>query len=163
MIRMSRQTDYGIVLMTHFARIPEGVTLTARGLAVHTHLPRPTVSKILKLLAREGLLISQRGVKGGYRLSRSPEAISVAHMIHALEGPIAMTVCVDPSPGECEHESSCACRPSWQQINDKVRGALETISLAELSGPAVPSATTITTIAPPRRRPDLPSKLALTD
>jgi FeS assembly SUF system regulator len=160
---MSRQTDYGIVLLTHFARSPEGATLTARGLAAFTRLPRPTVSKILKLLTREGLLVSQRGVKGGYRLSRSPEEITVAHMIHALEGPIAMTVCVDASPRECEHESSCACRPSWQQINEKVRGALDTISLAELSGSPVPSATTITTIAPPRRRPDVPSKLALTD
>lgn len=134
MLRLTKQADYGIVLMTYCASHP-GKRFAAPELAAETRLPAPTVSKILKLLAREGLLESHRGVKGGYSLARSPRRISVAAMISALDGPIAFTECIEDTPGECSQESVCRLRGNWQRINQAVRQALESISLAELTGP----------------------------
>ena len=134
MIRMTKQSDYGIVLMTHLANLVDEVHNAAE-LAADTQLPLPTVSKVLKLLARADLLESHRGVKGGYSLSRAPEQISVAEIIGALEGPIAVTECIDDSPGECLQEPICPVRGNWQRINQAIRQALEAISLAEMSQP----------------------------
>jgi FeS assembly SUF system regulator len=137
MLRMTKQADYGIVLLTHMATSP-GRRHAAPELAETTHLPAPTVSKILKLLARDGLLESHRGVKGGYSLAKAPEEISVAQMITALDGPIAFTECVDDVPGVCSQESFCRMRGHWRTINRAVRGALDEISLAQLAGPSMP-------------------------
>ena len=134
MLRMTKQADYGIVLMTFLATRSERL-FAAPELAAETRLPLPTVSKILKLLAREGLLASHRGVKGGYSLARDPHEISVKEMISALDGPIAFTECIEDSPGVCSQESVCRLRGNWQRINQAVRAALEAISLAELTHP----------------------------
>ncbi len=132
MIRISRLTDYGIVLMSYMAAQPDGVHNAAEA-AAEAHLPLPTVSKLLRVLTREGLLESHRGVKGGYSLAHKPEQISVASIIRALEGPIALTVCaVDPT-GDCELELLCPVRAPWQKINQAIRQALENISLAEMA------------------------------
>ena len=106
MIRLSRLADYGIVVMTHMARHPDRQH-AAPEIAAQTQLPLPTASKILKGLVRAGLLISHRGVKGGYGLARSATAISVADVIVALEGPIALTACVEHGPGDCDIEALC--------------------------------------------------------
>ena len=137
MIRITKQSDYGIVLMTRLAGASEELH-TAAGLASDAQLPAPIVSKILKLLARAGLLESHRGVKGGYCLARAPESISVAEIISALEGPIAVTECIEDTPGECSQESVFRLRANWQRINLAVRQALESISLAELTHPHAP-------------------------
>lgn len=134
MIRLTKQTDYGIVLMTHLARQP-GQFFNAPELATEAHLPLPMVSKILKLLARAGLLDSQRGVKGGYALARGAREISVADIISALDGPIAITECIEDSPDECSHEAHCGVRQNWQRINLAVRRALDEISLEEMARP----------------------------
>ncbi len=134
MIRITKQSDYGIVLMSRLAAEPEQLH-TAAALAAELQLPAPTVSKILKILARGGLLESHRGVKGGYSLSRTPESISVAEIIGALEGPIAVTECIEDGPGECSQEPFCAVRGNWQRINLAIRQALEAISLAEMTEP----------------------------
>ena len=140
MLRMTKQADYGIVLLTHLASTPDR-RFAAPELAEATHLPAPTVSKILKLLAREGLLESHRGVKGGYSLAEEPEDISVARMITALDGPIAFTECVEDVPGICSQESFCRVKGHWQTINQTVRGALESVSLAHLTEPTNPPLT----------------------
>ncbi len=137
MIRMTKQADYGIVLMSRMAAEPEHL-YTAGALAVETRLPVPTVSKILKLLAREGLLVSHRGVKGGYLLARPPEELSVAEVIAALEGPIAITECIDETPGLCSQEAFCPTRANWHRINHAIRQALEAITLAEMTQPLPP-------------------------
>jgi FeS assembly SUF system regulator len=134
MIRMTKQADYGIVLMTRMAGSPERL-FTAPELATESHLPQPTVSKVLKLLARGGLLESHRGVKGGYTLAQEPEGISVAEVIDALDGPISITECIDDAPGECSQEAICPVRGNWQRINRAIREALEAISLAEMVHP----------------------------
>lgn len=133
MIRITKQTDYGIVLLTHLAADPER-QYNAPELAAEARLPLPMVSKILKLLAREGLLGSHRGVKGGYSLARQPEAISMAEIIAALEGPIAITECISVE-GDCSHEPLCPVRSNWRRINLAVRTALEGITLAEMTHP----------------------------
>jgi FeS assembly SUF system regulator len=107
----------------------------ARDLAVEAHLPLPTVSKILKVLAREGLLVAHRGVKGGFSLARQPEEISVAEIINALEGPIAITTCSFHAPGRCQLERLCPVGSNWQRINQVIREALENITLSEMTHP----------------------------
>jgi FeS assembly SUF system regulator len=137
MLRMSRLTDYGIVLLTHLAATPGDAVHNARELAARSGLPLPVVSKILKALTREGFLLSQRGAKGGYALARPAHEISVATVIDALEGPIALTDC-GTHPGACEREARCAVRAPWQQINRAVRRTLEHVRLSELLPPAPP-------------------------
>ncbi len=132
MIRISRLTDYGIVLLTHMAAEPDRVH-NATEVAGEAHLPLPTVSKLLRLLTKEGLLESHRGVKGGYGLARAPEQISVGAIIRALEGPIAITTCTTDSPGDCEHESLCPVRGHWHLINLAIRQALDSITLADMA------------------------------
>ncbi len=134
MIRITKQSDYAIVLMTRLANGADALH-NAASLASDSQLPAPTVSKILKILARAGLLESHRGVKGGYTLARDPESISVAEIISALEGPIAVTECIEDGPGECSQEPFCAVRGNWQRINLAIRQALEAISLAEMTEP----------------------------
>ena len=133
MIRMTKMTDYAIILMTECARHPERLIHTARDLAEGSQIPLPTVGKILKLLAKKALLVSQRGVKGGYRLSRRPASITVAEIIIAMEGPIALTECNTEIPGKCDLERRCSVHSNWQRINDAVRGALEMITLEEMT------------------------------
>ena len=137
MIRMTKQTDYGIVLLSRMAGLPEQ-QFNATELAKETRLPQPTVSKILKLLARADLLDSHRGVKGGYTLARAPEEITVTEVIGALEGPIGITECIDDTPGECSHEARCPVRGNWRRINEAIRQALDGINLAEMARPEAP-------------------------
>jgi FeS assembly SUF system regulator len=139
MLRMSRITDYGIVLLTHLAVDAQDETVhNARELAARAGLPLPVVSKILKTLTREGFLLSQRGAKGGYALARPPAEITVASIIDALEGPIALTECGTELHGACEREARCAVRQPWQQINREVRKALDKVRLSDLAQPGGP-------------------------
>ena len=140
-LRISKLTDYGIVLLSHFAECEEDATRNAREMAEATTLPLPVVSKILKTLVQEGMLSSQRGSKGGYTLARRPDEIRVAEIIEALEGPIALMEC-SAGPGHCEQESSCRIRDPWQRINRAIHATLERVTLAELvhpeAGPLLP-------------------------
>ena len=138
MIRLSKLADYGIVIMTTMARHPERCH-NAPEIAAKSHIPLPMASKILKALARAGLLASHRGAKGGYGLARTAERISVAEIIAALDGPIALTACIEDGPGECEIEALCPARANWQRINDAIRHALEGITIAEMAH-AIPRA-----------------------
>lgn len=131
MFRLSKTTDYGIVLMAQLADEREGDPQNARELAAASDLPVPMVSKVLKALAREGLLVSQRGAKGGYCLARAPEDLTVSEMIRVLEGPVALTDCAI-GPSRCEHETMCAVREPWQQISRVVERALSDVTLADL-------------------------------
>jgi len=138
MIRLTKLSDYGIVLLTYFARDGEGALLTARDLADESALPLPTVSKILKALARAELLVSHRGVKGGYSLARLPEKISVADIIGAIDGPIAVTECSTADTRLCDIERCCPVRTNWQRINAAVSRALGELTLAEMTEPLPP-------------------------
>jgi len=134
MIRMTRLTDYGIMLLTLFARDAQHPMKSARDLSREAKLPLPTVSKILKLLARNGLLEAHRGVRGGFTLSRKPDAITMSEVIGALEGPIGVTDCCAP-PSDCGIEKSCIVKSNWMKINRVVLEALDRITLAEMTHP----------------------------
>ena len=136
MIRLSRLAEYAVLLMSHMAREP-ATTHTAIGMADATGLPVPTVSKILAMTSRYGLLDSIRGRDGGYRLARAPAAISVEDIIAAVDGPIALTVCIEQGPGCCELEHVCPSRTNWHRINQALRSALSGVTLAEMAAPAV--------------------------
>lgn len=132
MIRLSRLTDYGIVVMSHMAADRSSV-VTARFLSERSKLPLPTVSKVLKILSKAKLIESQRGVNGGYQLARLPEQINVVEMIDALEGPIAMTKCSSADKELCQIDEHCPVKDPWQKINVVVRGALSKLTLRDMS------------------------------
>ncbi|HEX8705285.1 MAG TPA: SUF system Fe-S cluster assembly regulator [Myxococcaceae bacterium] len=136
MFRMSKMTDYGLVLLTELAR-EENTTRTARELAEATRVPLPSVSKVLKGLQSAGLLVSHRGAMGGYGLARPAAAIPLTQIITALEGPVAITACVQHTEGEaaCELESVCRVRGHWQVINQAIQDALGRLTLADLCAP----------------------------
>jgi FeS assembly SUF system regulator len=135
MIRLTKVTDYGIVLMTHIATHGERLSHNAPELAVETGLPSPMVSKVLKTLVRGGLLLSHRGVKGGYSLARGPRQITVRDIVMALEGPIAITECLEHASPDCNIESLCPVRSNWSKINQAVEKALDEITLEDMAQP----------------------------
>ncbi len=135
MLRINRETDYGVVILSAMARRP-GERVNAAQLAGAHGLPQPMVSKVMKQLVHAGLLCSYRGAKGGYGLARSPEQISVAEVIEALQGPIAFTECVESGTDTCTHVEDCNASATWSRISSVVRQALSAVSLAEMGEPA---------------------------
>lgn len=134
MIRINKLTDYGFVLLAQFAISDVSSWHTARDLAVETGLPLPTVSKLLKVFSRSGLLAAHRGSRGGYSLTKPPHQISAADIIEIIDGPIAVTDCLNPrDTPSCAIEDSCSTRQHWRIISDKIHTALDQVSLAELS------------------------------
>ncbi|MDQ6968352.1 MAG: SUF system Fe-S cluster assembly regulator [Mariprofundaceae bacterium] len=135
MLRLTRITDYGILLMTELARLEshaKNTRLTANDLALSTRVPAPTVSKILQSLLHANLLDSARGAHGGYRLMRLASDISVCEIIHCLEGRIALTEC-NLEQSECEQMPFCSTSNNWKRINTAIQHALEDISLADMA------------------------------
>jgi FeS assembly SUF system regulator len=130
MLKMSRLTDYGTNVLAHLAGTGERPH-SAPEVAEQTGLPVATVSKVLKLLTRAGLVTSHRGAQGGYVLARPAAGITAAEVLDALEGPLALTEC-STEDGNCELEALCLVGTAWQRINLAIRRSLEEISLAEL-------------------------------
>jgi FeS assembly SUF system regulator len=135
MIRLSKLTDYGLLLMCQIARSPRRNSHTARELAGECRLPLPTVSKLLRMLLQSGLLVSHRGIKGGYGLAREPESIPITEIIAALEGPFAFTECGSEDSGLCELESCCSVKDNQRIISHAIRAALERVMLSDLTQP----------------------------
>lgn len=135
MLRVSKLTDYATVVMTCLAEEGDGVQ-SAQGLAERSRLELPTVSKLLKQLARAGLVGSFRGVHGGYRLARPAAEISVAEIVAAIEGPFGMTEC-SVHKGLCGYESHCGVRSNWRKISLAIETALKSVSLADMAAPRV--------------------------
>ncbi len=130
MLRLSKLTDYAVVVLI---RLSSGEAVqTSPGIAAGIGLPEPTVAKVLKALAYAGLVSSQRGARGGYRLARPLSAISVTDVVAAIDGPIALTACVEGSGAGCEAEHLCPVRGRWDLVNDVVRQALGRITLADM-------------------------------
>lgn len=137
MLRMGKLTDYGIVLMSYLAQKTE-VQHSAHALADAVHVPLPTVKKVLKALSQAGLLNSERGAQGGYSLHRSPKKISVAEIITAIEGPIALTECVG-GESHCDQENHCSIQTNWTRINNAVFHALDEVKLSDMLVPQIAS------------------------
>lgn len=133
-MRLSSLADYAVVMMSAAARHCGGAArLNATLLAEETGLPLPTVQKLVSRLSSAGLIESARGTGGGFRLSRPAAAISLADIIEAIEGPIAMTACLEHGRHDCSIEENCRVKPHWNVVNGAVRGALAGVSLASLS------------------------------
>ena len=131
-MRLSHLADYAVVLMTAAARRDAGARLSASELAQETGVPLPTTQKLMGRLAVEGLLTSARGVSGGFALARPAEAITLADIVEAVEGPIAMTVCSE-GRSDCALDAHCRVKPHMGIVGDAVRGALGAVSLTELA------------------------------
>jgi FeS assembly SUF system regulator len=140
-MRLSSLADYAIVMMTAAARHCGGMArVNATSLAQETGVPLPTAQKLVSRLSAAGLIESTRGTGGGFRLSRPPSAISLADVIEAVEGPIALTTCVDNDRHDCALDGTCLVRPHWSVVNRAVRSALASVSLTQLAAtiPSVP-------------------------
>ena len=131
MIKVSKMADYAVVVLASLARSDDAL-MTASGVSAKTGLPEPTVAKVLKLLSRGNFLDSVRGATGGYKLAMPPEKISVAKIITAVDGPISLTSCVDDTDQSCGYSNRCAVKGRWNGVNYAVRGALESVTLADM-------------------------------
>ncbi len=132
-MRLSSMADYAVVTMSAAARHCGGTRVSAAQLAEETGLPAPTVQKLVSLLSAAGLLRSVRGAGGGLQLARPAAAISLADIVEAVEGPIALTACIEAGRHDCGLEKSCSVRPHWPLVNEALRGALAQVPLTRLS------------------------------
>jgi len=135
-MRLSSLADYAVVVMSAAARHGADARLSATSLASETGVPLPTAQKVMGKMAGAGLLTSARGAGGGFMLARPVEEISVADIVEAVEGPIAMTACVE-GRRDCELEGNCRMKPHWGVVNSAVKGALAGVTLAALTGKVV--------------------------
>ena len=131
MLRISKLTDYSTVVMTYLAQAPDKVH-NAREITQYTHIALPTVSKILKILAKGGLLESHRGAAGGYSLACAPKDISIANIVSVMEGDVGLTGCSHAN-GQCELEQECAISHQWRSISHMLHELLSNINLAQMS------------------------------
>ena len=132
-MRLTHLADYAVVMMTAAARRPAAARLSATELSDETGVPLPTAQKLMQRLAAAGLLTGTRGAGGGYALAKSVTAISLADIVEAVEGPIAMTMCADGGVSDCALDAHCRVKPHMGIVGAKVRGALHAVSLLELA------------------------------
>lgn len=138
MIKLSRMADYAVVLMTHLALTLEDGLQSAHDISSAVNLSEATVGKLLKQLQHAGLLQSERGLKGGYKLARQIENITIADIVTAVDGPIAITECTQESDlSDCNLEALCPTRVGWHRINDAVKQAFESVTLQEILSPTM--------------------------
>jgi len=135
-MRLSSMADYAVVTMSAASRHCGGARVSAGQLAEETGLPAPTVQKLVSRLTAAGLLRSTRGVGGGLKLARPAAAITLADIVEAVEGPIALTACCEHGRHDCTLEQECSVRPHWSVVNRALRGALAEVPLTQLAGGA---------------------------
>ena len=138
MIRLNRMTDYAAVVLSVMASAHhhgEKGSLSTTDISARSGLGQPTVAKIMKQLSQAGLVNATRGKDGGYSLTRAPEAIAVATIIEAMEGPIALTACVETASDPCASRNSCFISGHWERVNTSIADALEAVTLADLTNP----------------------------
>lgn len=133
-MRLSNLADYAVVLLSAAVRKGEA-RLNATCLSAETGVPLPTAQKLIGKLSGAGLLVSARGGNGGFRLARAAEQITLADIVEAVEGPIALTACVEAGRHDCGLDHQCQVKPHWDVVNGAMRGALAGVSLASLAAP----------------------------
>ncbi len=142
MMRLGKLTDYATVILSFMAKSQSRMH-AALEISTATGIALPTVSKILKSLVRAHLLSSVRGAKGGYVLVQTPEKITVASVITALEGPISLTEC-SSTDHSCDQVSACQIGNNWRLVNQTVQKALESVTLADMMLPvSIPQEITV--------------------
>jgi len=159
MFRLSKLTDYAVVVLVRLSSGGTGALQTSPGISLATGIPEPTVAKVLKTMAGKGLVTSLRGARGGYRLNRALAAIKVGEVIEAIDGPIALTACVDG--GDCESQCLCPMRGRWDPVNAAIRAALSRITLADMECAAMPRGFGLAEMSPPPIQMDARSEPAV--
>jgi FeS assembly SUF system regulator len=133
MLRLSKKADYALMAMKHLAvKADAGAASSAREIAEQYDIPIELMAKVLQRLARRGLLRSHQGTRGGYQLSKSSTAISVADVIQAIDGPLTVTAC-STEDERCDQFAKCNVRDPLWRIKDRLLSALATVSLAEIA------------------------------
>ncbi|MBI0533982.1 SUF system Fe-S cluster assembly regulator [Roseomonas sp. KE2513] len=159
MLRLSKLADYAVVLLARLGQ--EDGLHTAPALSSATGIAEPTVAKVLRMLSQASLVEAQRGARGGHRLARPISSIPLSDVIVAMDGPIALTACVDGATGGCEAEGHCPVRGRWDPVNEAVRAALSAVTIADLARPSCNELHRRTPVFPPATGPALgPSPLA---
>jgi FeS assembly SUF system regulator len=133
MIRMSKLADYSFILLMQMMG-EESRSWSASELTERTTLPLPTVAKLMKVLAKDGVVKAQRGAAGGYRLAQPAKQITVARVIEAVDGPIALADCVNGGEHDCAVKVLCPLHGGWNKVNNAIRSALEGVLLSDLAG-----------------------------
>lgn len=136
MIKLGKLTDYAVVVMGQLAKEGAEASRSAQYLAEKTGVSAPTVAKVLKRLTKGNFVVSVRGAAGGYKLSRAADQISLAEIITALDGPIALVSCVEGSTEDCKTQRTCPVKGNWNRVNTVITSALSGIKLAEMIAPA---------------------------
>jgi Rrf2 family protein len=142
MLRLSKKADYALIAMKHLAlRGDRGIggSASAREIAEQYDIPIELLAKVLQRLVRRGLLVSQQGTHGGYQLARVPARISVADVIEAIDGPVAVTAC-STDDGTCEQYEKCNVRDPLRRVREKILSALDQCTIAELAADIPPPA-----------------------
>ncbi len=136
MIKVSKLTDYAVVLLSNMADMEQD-RVSASGLAQATNLPEPTVCKVLKILTKSNIILSTRGVNGGYSLGADLDSISIAQIICAIDGPIALTACVESGVEgiTCCIHNTCTVRGRWDDVNKALHTALDNVKLSDMVQP----------------------------
>ncbi len=130
MFKVNKLTDYATVILINMAH--SDLVRPTQVISDSTGIPLPTVAKLMKNLVKAGLIVSYRGVRGGYILNRPPDEVTIADVIEAIEGPIALTPCVDTSAEQCCYENLCPVHGKWNRVNNAVTHALREVTLADM-------------------------------
>ncbi len=132
MIRLSKRTDYGLMAIRHLAGAPVGAFLSAREIAAEHRIPPALMAKLMQKLARKGLVASQHGTKGGYRIARDPSEITLWDVIEAIEGPLCFIECLDPIKGNCPQYPTCTVQKPLSAVQRRIAAVLEGTTLFDL-------------------------------
>jgi len=149
MIRLSKSADYGLMAMRHLAFLPTGCCCSAREIARGHGIPPALLAKLMQRLARRGLVAATHGIKGGYRIARPAQSISLREVIEAIEGPLAMTDCHDPNSERCPQDSTCTVKRPLLELQARIASLLGETSVRDLGGAS--SGRPLRIATPPRR------------
>ena len=131
MLKLSKKSDYGLIAMRHLASKETGGSCNTREIAKAYGIPTELLAKVLQKLVKNGLLVSQHGVEGGYMLARNPSSVTAFDVIRAIDGPLLITSCVT-ARGECSQASTCTVREPLSKVNEVIEKALSSVTLASL-------------------------------
>ncbi len=134
MLTLSTRGEYGVRAMFEIAREYENGPLSIKEIAMRQGVSVPYLEQLLNKLRKAGLIKSQRGPGGGYVLIKKPNEISIGVILKTLEGPVALTICLDPASErrECSLVKKCVARLLWQSLGKKIEEFLESITLEDL-------------------------------
>jgi Rrf2 family protein len=142
MLRFTKRADYGLMAIHYVAIHDELGAVSAKRIAEEFAIPQELLAKILQRLAKQGLIVSSNGPKGGYALARRPAEITIGEVIRALEGPISIVSCLEED-SDCPQMERCSLRRPVKKIQAAITRMLDTMSLAELTSEDVPELFTI--------------------